>query len=148
MNTDFADFLRKEREEREEKADKCRDLLMRALKSAGVKKVAVDFNGYGDSGNVENIAYTPKSVDGKTEVSDSPHEVREWSDSGSKLVVRNYTLDELVEQLCYDLLYANHPGWEINEGSFGEFEINVTKNSVGLVFNERVETYETSEEEY
>lgn len=149
MNTDFADFLRKEREEHEEKANKCRSLLMRALKDAGVKAVTVDFNGYGDSGNVENIAYTPQSVDGeKYELPDTPHEVRQWSDSGSKPVTRNYTLNELVEEMCYELLYSNHPGWEINEGSFGEFEINVTNNSIGLVFNERIESYETSEEEY
>jgi hypothetical protein len=58
-------------------------------------------------------------------------------------------IEELVEQICYDLLGANHMGWEINEGSFGEFVFKFGKgNKIDLTFNQRVESVETTEESY
>lgn len=150
-NESFEQMFRREMQERERKTKAARGILMAALSRAKVSKVLVDFDGSGDSGSVGDISYKPargKETFGKSEIVDTPHEASEWTDEGRKRVVRDYTYDELVEEVCYGILGSEHPGWEINEGSFGTFEIDVAKDSVSLTFNQRVETYETSEEEY
>jgi hypothetical protein len=38
-------------------------------------------------------------------------------------------LREAVEQWCYDLLEAEFPGWELDDGSSGEITIDVDKRS-------------------
>jgi hypothetical protein len=147
-DNEFLETMKKYREEQEQRAESARSKLMHALQAAGVKKVVASFDGYGDSGNVETIAYEP-ATDGSAEVSDSPHQVTDWPQDGEpQRTVRNYTLDELVEEVCYALLGTGHPGWEINSGSYGEFLIDPAANSVRLTFNERIESVETSEEEY
>lgn len=153
MNADesFENMMRRYAEEHERKTKAARGMLISALSRAGVSKVLVDFDGSGDSGSIGDISYKPargKKNFGKSEVADTPHEVPQWTDEGCKRVVKDYTYDELVEELCYGILGSEHPGWEINEGAFGTFEIDVAKDSVSLTFNQRVETYETSEEEY
>jgi hypothetical protein len=56
-------------------------------------------------------------------------------------------LREAVEQLCYDCLRDKHEGWEINDGSFGEFDFNVEKQTIALVFNARfTDTHTTTYE--
>lgn len=150
-NESFEQMFRREMQERERKTKAARGMLMAALSRAKVSKVLVDFDGSGDSGSIGDISYKPargKENFGKGDIADTPHEVSQWTDEGCKRVVRDYTYDELVEEVCYGILGSEHPGWEINEGSFGEFEIDVAKGSVSLTFNQRVETYETSEEEY
>jgi hypothetical protein len=146
-DNEFAKVMKQYRDEQRERCASARGKMVQALKAAGVKSVEVEFDGYGDSGNVEGIAYTPPT-DGKAEVSDSPHEVTDWSQGSPERTVRNYTLDELVEEVCYSLLSSGHPGWEINDGSYGTFRIDPEADSISLTFNQRIESVETYDEEY
>jgi len=147
LDNEFMKRLERERVERASKRDKARQILIRELRAAGTKTVDVDFDGYGDSGGVGSIIYRPV-LDGKKEVGDTPHEAPDWSEGTYKKIVRNYTFDELVEEVCYGILEEQHGGWEINEGSYGTFEIDVAKDSVALHFNERIASVESYEEEY
>lgn len=146
-SNEFEVVMRQYRDEQKKRHESARGKMMQALREAGVKSVEIEFDGYGDSGNIEGIAYTPPA-DGKAEVDDSPHEVTDWSQSGPERKVRNYTLDELVEEVCYSLLGSWHPGWEINEGSYGTFRIDAEADSIALTFNQRIESVETYDEEY
>lgn len=147
---EFLERFYREQAEQKAKTDKLRRALMRALVAAKVKRVSVGFDGYGDSGNVGEIKYEPAPKDfGKRSVDDTPHKVVNWSDDGKcSESVRDYTFDELVEEVCYGILEGSHPGWEINEGAFGDIVIDPAKDTVAMTFNQRVESYETSEEEY
>jgi hypothetical protein len=147
LDSDFMKALQKERVERAEKLDKCRRVLMRELCAAGVKSVHVDFDGYGDSGGLEKPVLDPP-IDTSTEVGDTPHEVREWFDGGSRLVVRNYTIGELLNEVCYGILSNEHGGWEINEGSYGTFSIDPARDRVSLSYNQRIESVESYDEEF
>ena len=60
----------------------------------------------------------------------SPGAIRSSSPSES-------TLEEAIENLCYDYLEETHGGWENNDGGFGEFRIDVAKRTVELEFNGR-----------
>lgn len=137
-----------ERERKE--AESNRHKLISFLRQHGVDAVDVVFDGYGDSGNIERPSYISKSpFDGTQQVPGTAFEAREWSADGtSKVTSRDKTVDEMVEDLCYALLGTEHGGWEINEGSFGDFRIDVKDDSIALTYNERIEAVNTYEEEY
>ena len=69
------------------------------LEQLGVATVTIEYNGYGDEGNVETILFEP-----------TPPELPEG-------------LEESLENAVLELLL---PGWEINEGSSGQFVLDVT----------------------
>lgn len=150
------DFMKRYEEAAREKQESMRGLrgkVMAALVAAGAKSVTVSFDGYGDSGEVGNPEVSPRestpvldqSVPGTT------HEASEWvGQSGVGRVIRttrDRTVSEAISELCYALL-DYHDGWEINEGAFGEFTIDPNADEINLTFNQRVESYETSEETY
>ncbi len=70
----------------------------------------IDFDGGGDSGYVSSQTWNNNEVNGK------------------------------IEDLCYKLLEQIQPGWEIDEGSSGTFELNYDENSIKLNFGLHVES--------
>ncbi|WP_207102821.1 DUF6878 family protein [Paracoccus shandongensis] len=42
-----------------------------------------------------------------------------------------------IEQLCYDCPQQSHPGWENNDGTFGDFVFDVAARTITLDHNER-----------
>lgn len=144
---DFFERMEQQRREVAKKVESDKARLVGFLREKGVSSVEVSFSGYGDSGNVDDPVYS-KQIDGQQEVPDTTFNATVWTDAGSRTVVRNKTVNELVADLCYAILESRHGGWEINEGSFGGFVIDVEEGSIALTYNQRVESYETSEEEY
>jgi hypothetical protein len=47
------------------------------------------------------------------------------------------TLMEQIEYICYDLLESNQRGWDLEDGSFGEFIFDVENDTILLAYNER-----------
>ena len=47
-----------------------------------------------------------------------------------------------MENELYDFLESEHGGWEINEGSFGNFMINLPKKQIELYYTENFEENE------
>jgi hypothetical protein len=154
------DIMEKHRKKHETRAKSTKELVFDALKQSQVREVIVDFDGAGDSGQINDVLYK-KGVGKKEGVSDDTldnldiegaevvHSTK-WDKDKDKWVevMKPATLRDLIEQLCYDLLEANHGGWEINEGSFGEFHLIVKDNTIELTYNQRVESIETEEETY
>lgn len=148
-----------DRKKRATSAELNKVALARAVKSLGVTRIEVEFSGCGDSGQVDEVRYfvgkqqlgdvdtLKKTIVVEASINDSTtycETKKEWVTT-----TKSPNIEELVEQICYDLLGANHGGWEINEGSFGEFVFNFGKgNKIDLTFNQRVESVETSEETY
>jgi hypothetical protein len=101
----------------------------RQLQDAGVECVHIKYDGCGDSGQIESITYTdgngkPVELAGKTTI----------------------TEDQLMD-LFYDLTQARHPGWENNDGAFGEFEWNLRDDALKHTHNDRFTDYDTTEHE-
>ncbi len=92
--------------------------LYQKLRKLGVKTVTAQYDGCGDSGQIEDPEFGPVEV--------PPALVR------------------AVHDLFYDLLEAHYAGWEINEGSFGQFEWDLGADSIALEHSTR--TYETEEQ--
>lgn len=138
---------------RQASARSLRGKVMEALAGAGAKSVVIEFDGYGDSGEVGDPSVEPKEAKAVLDatIPGTPHEVSDWvGESGVGRVIRttrDYTVSEAISEICYALL-ENHGGWEINEGSCGEFVIDPKADKINLTINRRVETYETDEETY
>jgi hypothetical protein len=110
------------------------------LAQAGVTSVEVIFDGYGDSGQIEDI--TAKAGDKDVVLPTINVEVAR-ADWGIPDIVRlTHPLPQAIEQLAYDFLRETHAGWENNEGAYGDFQFDVTERSITLNYNERIETSE------
>ncbi len=118
-------------------------VLFELLASAGIAKIIVDFDGYGDSGQIERVALLKADnveclpPEGNVAL----HIVRH---DGSGVDCVEMTVPEAIERLAYDFLGQEHSGWENNDGAYGDFTFDVAERTITLEYNERF----TSSEQY
>jgi hypothetical protein len=110
--------------------------LFAVLAAAGIAKVTVEFDGYGDSGQIESVEAT--GADGL--VRELPaisliHRRAQWGEAEPRC--EEMTATETIERLAYDLLGDAHPGWEINDGAYGSFTFDVAGETLTLDCNLR-----------
>lgn len=114
--------------------------LFDVLAAAGISHVAVSFDGYGDSGQIENIE--TKAND--TVVDLPPGTITiglaEWGRGDA--TSRDLSLAAAIEQLAYGFLEDTHSGWVNNGGAYGDFLFDVAERSITLDYNERFESSE------
>jgi hypothetical protein len=89
--------------------------FLNELNSEGVSEGKVNFYGGGDSGEIENNLTSNKG---------------------------NFKIERGVEDFLYRWLSEFYGGWEINEGSHGDFVFYTDNNSIQLNFNEHTENEE------
>lgn len=99
----------------------------RQLKGAGVQVVHINYDGCGDSGQIEGVTYL--DAEGKP------------LDPAGRVTI---TEDQLMD-LFYDLTQARHPGWENSDGAFGEFEWDLTADTLHHSHSDRFTDYDTTE---
>lgn len=114
--------------------------VFRALTGAGITSVTAEFDGEGDSGQIENIAASA----GKMPIP-LPTTTVSIRQSGyrQKPSMSKAALKDAIETLCYDYLEQQHGGWENNDGAFGSFEFDVAKRTIRLEFNGRFTDFVT-----
>lgn len=117
--------------------------LFDALTAAGITQVIVTFDGYGDSGQVEDIS----ALSGGETVNLPEAQIiiasTSWGDDA--ITESTMSVAEAIEQLAYDFLSETHGGWENNDGAYGEFTFDVAEREITLNYNERytvIESYE------
>ena len=115
--------------------------LFDLLAAAGITRVVVVFDGYGDSGQIESI--TPFA--GETEATFPADQItlRQVRSDASGTDDQELAVHQAIETLAYDLLEETHPGWENNDGAFGEFVFDVGAQTITLDHNERFTDVET-----
>ena len=111
-------------------------IVFDALSEARITHVLVGFDGEGDQGQVERAL---ARSDGQ-EVEFPAATLSLWvADFGrTELSACELNLQHAVEHLCYGYLEDQHGGWEISEGSFGEFTFDVATRTVTLDFYGRL----------
>ena len=106
-----------------------------ALASTVIDRIAVTFNGEGDSGQIEKtVAYKnqdPVQIPDACLMFQSVHWGTESPTSASTPLL------EAIESLCYDFLADEYGGWENNDGAFGDFTFHVPERKIELSFNAR-----------
>ena len=144
------------------KADRVKyhsNLLFDTLAQTKVSSIEVSFEGCGDSGQIESVAYTDSKGKGIDEADldkiivkgSEKTSYHKWDEKTKKLVLteaKEGNIREIIEEVCYDKLGASHGGWELNEGSYGTFNFDVSTRKVTLEYNERIEEVRTSEESF
>ena len=109
--------------------------LLNALALAGVTHVVVTFDGYGDSGQIEDVQV--RAGDDDMVMPSAIVEISEavWGEPEPKLSTVN--LATAVESLAYDVLERTHSGWENNDGAYGDITFDVAAHTITLDYNER-----------
>ena len=85
-----------------------RAVLLAQLRILGITEVSAEYEGYGDSGNVEDITLQP---------------------SGTALLSE---LSGQLEDFAWALAYQQHPGFENNDGGYGTLTWDLLKDSINL----------------
>ncbi|MGH6797137.1 MAG: DUF6878 family protein [Methylocella sp.] len=117
--------------------------LFDALVIAGVTLVVASFDGYGDSGQIENVeAKAGDAVvampEGTIEIADAVWDQIEPNRSAISIA-------DAIERLVYDFLTNTHCGWENNDGAYGDFTFDVAERTITLDYNERYTTSDYSQ---
>ncbi|MEO3431869.1 DUF6878 family protein [Inquilinus sp. CAU 1745] len=146
LSFDFARFEAEQRV-RAEAADALRPrnktALFAALAEAGVTTVTVEFDGYGDSGQIESIDAKAGEADAELPDASVALVTLGWRDTDP--TERAMSVREAIEHMAYGCLAQTHGGWENNEGAFGTFVFDVAERSIALEYNQRFEDYESYE---
>lgn len=110
-----------------------RTALFSALAAAGVTRVVVSFDGYGDSGQIENVEV--KAGDATVAMPETQIEVAcaAWGQAEPERSL--VSVASAIEALAYDLLGQAYCGWENNEGAYGQFTFGVR----GAVYHARLQ---------
>jgi hypothetical protein len=116
--------------------------LMSALKAAGITSITVNFDGVGDSGQIEEVTAFAGNTPAALPNPSIEIRIACWGDPEIETTVN--PLPEAVEALCYGYLEQTHDGWENNDGAYGEFTIDVETNSIELDFNARFTDVDSS----
>jgi len=120
--------------------------LFATLRAAGVTEVTVRYDGYGDSGAIEEVIVLPESKPLLAPVQAGT--IQDWDPNLKTYVDRPVfasTVEDLAENFVYDGLERRAPGWEINSGSYGEVVIDVTAGTIQWGHNTRFESSDYEE---
>jgi hypothetical protein len=111
-----------------------------ALQQAGIAQVEILFDGYGDSGAVEEIVCLD-AADATLACPDTmldpvPNDSPDGADCADPML-----LPAALESIAYLALERHHPGWENNDGAGGKLEIDVGAATFVLECNLRFTDY-------
>ena len=109
--------------------------LFDALAAAGITTVIVNFDGYGDSGQIEMIE--AKAGDDVCALPAVEIEIASAVWGSATIDRQTRPVREAIETLVYDVLSQNHGGWENNDGACGEYTFDVAERTITLDYNER-----------
>jgi len=112
-----------------------RTALLQGLADAGITHVVVYFDGYGDSGQIEDVA----AKRGDTAAAFPAIEI-DWLRADWEMDHHQHdrvSLRQAIETVVYDCLEETHQGWEINDGAYGEVTFDIAERTITLDYNER-----------
>lgn len=133
MIADFVDCQAERSAARDREFATLKAAILPLLKTHDVASVTVRFEGYGDSGAIED---TTCLYSGNSEMPCPDVMVEITERDPMKLA-------SAVEELAYSALEKHHPGWEINDGAHGELIIDVARATVQLDCNLRYTAYDS-----
>jgi hypothetical protein len=101
------------------------------MRTARIARVEVRFDGYSDSGAVEEcVCYD--AANASVACPDAAVEPFRPEASEGDAEVEPQSLTVALESLGYLALERHHPGWELNDGAYGQLIIDVAEASFTL----------------
>jgi len=122
VNDFYAQMLEAQRSAAEQRVV-TRAALLTELRALGMTKIEVQYEGYGDSGNVEDVVVTPDTI------------------------TLTEDLRRRVEDFGWDFAYALSPGFENNEGGYGELTWVLKTDKIDVSHSNRYIETNTTEHE-
>jgi hypothetical protein len=120
-------------------------MVFAALAETGIHCITVDYDGSGDSGQIENIeAWT---ADTKRLPFPTEPRIRLESENPER-PCDEQNLEAAVESVAWDYLYDLYSGWENNDRAFGTFVFDVPSRTVTLEHNERYTEHNTTSHKF
>jgi hypothetical protein len=142
-DTVMSDYER-ERQARVKISEGNKNAVFDALATVNITLVHVEFDGEGDSGQIESV--TAFRDEDRAELPSTTVAIQQVAWGDAPPVTTQSPLGSAIETLCYDYLEESNGGWENNEGAFGEFHFDVAKRTVELEFNARyVDTFTSNQ---
>lgn len=135
---DLTSWFEKDREyarRAEELLPANKTVLFDVLAAAGITRVIVHFDGYGDSGQIEDVE--AKAGDEIVDLPDERIEILDPMWGSAEIERQTHTMREAVETMSYSFLRQTHVGWENNDGAYGDFSFDVAERTISLDYNER-----------
>ena len=114
--------------------------LIPQLQQAGIASVEIRFDGYGDSGAIEEIEC--RDAAGQALACPEMFVASAADDPEEPGKARQETLRSALESFGYLALERHHPGWEINDGACGALMIDVGTATFMLECSLRYTGYE------
>ena len=112
-----------------------RPLCSTRSKRRGSRFVTVVFDGYGDSGQIENIEAS--AGDEIIALPTIEIEIARSVWGSSEIERQTQPIRDAIETLAYDFLGKTQSGWGNDEGAYGDFTFNVAARTITLDYNER-----------
>ena len=135
-------------------SDEQRDLLMTLLKVMGGRSVVVNFDGGGDSGNIEYVGL----LDQEGKVIDLTNATFDWHEKSSqfeagKWYVRytpkpNMPVSDILQAICEDALDDAGHDWYNNDGGYGSLTIDLTTTPPEIKLSVSIRYTSTEDYEY
>jgi hypothetical protein len=126
-----------------QKVAQAKTSLFDCLEDAGLILITVDFDGSGDSGQIEGIFAFDEN--GEVAVPRASLPCISLNAGARADTTELQSVSDVVEALAYDFLEEEHGGWENNDGAYGEFRFDVTDRTITLAYHERIMTSQYSE---
>ena len=121
-------------------------ILFAALAEAGIHRVTVDYDGSGDSGQIENVEAWNA---GNERIPFPPGVMVELASENPDRPLPAQNLEAAVETLAWDYLEISIGwGWENDDGAFGTFVFDVPARSIRLEHNARYTEVNTTSHEF
>ncbi|MEM8773175.1 MAG: DUF6878 family protein [Pseudomonadota bacterium] len=145
-NTPTFDFAKWEAERRARDAltdairPKNKAAIFAFLSEARITSVTVQFDGYGDSGGIEDVHAEQNGE--RTDLPTGTVKLHTFPWGETKPVENEVTVFAAIEHMAYELLGQTHGGWENNARAYGEFVFDVAAETITLEFNMRFEDTE------
>lgn len=136
MATLFAEMARMQAE-RAEEVRKIRTDLLGSLRAAGIDRVEAHYDAYGDSGNIEQVTLLPELPESErpaaAEAVPLESEVP-LDEPPSRLPDAIMTR---LQDMLWSTVYALHPGFENNEGGYGDIIWDLATDQIAIEHSAR-----------
>jgi hypothetical protein len=127
-----------------------KQVLTEFMRNNGINELVIEFDGSGDSGQMEGVVCYPESKNNllKTQLPLIRCDHR-FSDGNWTLVeeLTSQSAEDVAEDIAYSVLENHHGGWEINEGSYGKIRMSADGSGT-IEYHERVIETNYSESEF
>jgi hypothetical protein len=110
-----------------------RTQLMAALHKLGATTVLIEYDGSGDSGDVQTLTVSPDDLTPLLLTEQIMQRHVRWGFSSGEpqciVTESQQSLHEALEDFVCACLEKRHPGWENNDGGSGEFTVNMADDT-------------------